>query len=44
VTGDDHTRDPELRRRIRRSAIMVGGFALLVFLLYIVSTALRVTG
>jgi len=44
VTGGDHTRDPELQRRIRRSAVMAGAFALLVFLLYIVGTALRVAG
>ena len=44
MTGEEHTRDPELQRRIRRSALMVGGFVLLVFVFYIVGTALRVAG
>lgn len=41
MTGRQHT-DPELQRRIRRNALMVGGFALLVFVLYIVAVALKV--
>jgi hypothetical protein len=36
--------DPELQRRIRRNALMVGGFALLIFVLYIVAVALKVAG
>jgi hypothetical protein len=44
VTGKEHTRDPELQRRIRRSAMMVGGFALLIFVVYIIATALKVAG
>ena len=39
-----HDTDPELQRRIRRNALMVGGFALLVFVLYIVAVALKVAG
>ena len=37
-----HQTDPELQRRIRRNALLVGGFALLVFVLYIVAVALKV--
>ena len=29
-----HHNEPELERRIRRNALMVGGFALLIFVLY----------
>jgi hypothetical protein len=36
--------DPELQRRIRRNALMVGGFAVLIFVLYIVAVALKVAG
>jgi hypothetical protein len=36
--------DPDLQRRIRRNALMVGGFALLIFVLYIVAVALKVAG
>ena len=36
--------DPELQRRIRRNALMVGGFALLIFVLYIGAVALKVAG
>ena len=36
--------DPELQRRIRRNALMVGGFALLIFVLYIIAVALKVAG
>jgi hypothetical protein len=36
--------DPELQRRIRRNALMVAGFALLIFVLYIVAVALKVAG
>lgn len=39
-----HDTDPELQRRIRRNALMVGGFALLIFILYIVAVALKVAG
>lgn len=44
MTDKDHTRDPELQRRIRRSALMVGGFALLIFVVYVIGTALKVAG
>lgn len=40
----DHYSQPELQRRIRRHALMVGGFAILVFVLYIVAVALKVAG
>ncbi len=36
--------DPELQRRIRRNALMVGGFAVLIFVLYVVAVALKVAG
>lgn len=39
-----HHNQPELQRRIRRHALMVGGFAVLVFVLYIVAVALKVVG
>lgn len=39
-----HHNDPELQQRIRRNALMVGGFALLIFVLYIVAVALKVAG
>lgn len=39
-----HHNEPELERRIRRHALMVGGFAVLVFVLYIVAVALKIVG
>jgi hypothetical protein len=43
VTAGHHN-DPELQGRIRRNALMVGGFALLIFVLYIIAVALKVAG
>jgi hypothetical protein len=43
VTSGHHN-DPELQRRIRRNALMVGGFAVLIFALYIIAVALKVAG
>ena len=43
MTAGHHT-EPELERRIRRNALMVGGFALLIFVLYIIAVALKVAG
>ena len=43
VTAGHHN-EPELQRRIRRNALMVGGFALLIFVLYIIAVALKVAG